>query len=446
MDSSIDSIASLVTAIESRLRTDYVYMYPPRQAYSPLELSVGEVSERLLTSCRARDRLNIYVHVPFCRQLCGFCNLFTTTIRSETIQRRYVDSVRAQIDALAELVPGTLSIPTIYVGGGTPTVLPLELLRSMLSHVRGAWQNVEANAEIAIEVDPQTVDREALEGIRDAGFNRVNLGLQTRAPDELVTIGRRYSPSDQASRVADAMAVGFTNVCVDLIFGLPGQSLATWQRSVRECIDLRPHTICCYPLTHRPHTGFARRGVSASGETYEMWSVANELLMSAGFARQSHVRWARDGGGYLQKELHWGLDNVLGIGAGARSYLWELDLRSGYSILDRNSAVDAFVQGVESGEALPHEGFVMDAEERARKAVILGLLDLDLDRFEALLGERLEERFSVEFGELEELGLIERTPSRIRLVEAAVPFRDLVAQLFFSERVRSMLRRFTYAE
>ncbi len=446
MDVTIDSAAALADAVTARVRSDYMYMYPPRQAYRKLDLDTDAVAAGIRDSCVARERLNLYVHLPFCKQICGFCNLYTTTIRSESVYRRYVDAMSRQMDALAELAPTSSTIPTIYFGGGTPTVLPIPLLRSILQQVRDKWGNIEPNAELAIEVDPQTVDRALLDELRDTGFNRVNLGIQSRAPEEILSIGRRYSPEDQATRVRDAIATGFANVCVDLIFGLPGQSLDSWTRSVSECVDLRPHTICCYPLTHRPFTGFDRRAAERSAVTYEMWTAANDILVGAGFARQSQVRWARDGGGYKQKELHWGLENVLGIGAGARSYLWDLDLRNGYSIVNRNATLTNYMDAMEAGDVLPNEGYVMDDEERARKAVVLGLLHLDLDRFERLLGERLDQRFAIEFAELESLGFIERTPGAVKISEQAVPYRDLIVQLFFSDRVRRALAEFSYEQ
>jgi oxygen-independent coproporphyrinogen-3 oxidase len=421
-----------------------MYMYPPRQAYRKLDLVTDEVAAGIRDSCVSRERLNLYVHLPFCKQICAFCNLYTTTVRAESVHQRYVDALSRQMDALAELVPPNHTIPTIYFGGGTPTVLPIQMLGRVLQRLEDIWGNIDPGAEIAIEVDPQTVDRVSLDQLRSAGFNRVNLGVQSRSPQEILAIGRRYTPDDQAARVREAMAAGFNNVCVDLIFGLPAQTVATWERSVRECIELHPHTICCYPLTHRPFTGFDRRGAERSHVTYDMWTIANELLVGAGYSRQSQVRWARDGGGYRQKELHWGLENVLGIGAGARSYLWDLDLRNGYSIVDRNAALTDYMEAMETGRTLPPEGYVMDDEERARKAVVLGLLHLDLDKYEKLLGERLDDRFANEFAQLEALGFVERTTSTVRISEPAVPFRDVIVQLFFSDRVRTALAEFSY--
>lgn len=447
MQLTVSSLAELDVAVKSNERSDYIYMYPPRQAYRELpgdDLTTGAAMSRSLARF---DTVNLYIHVPFCRQICGFCNLFTTTLRSEDVHAAYLSAVERQLAEYRRLQPRELTVSTIYVGGGTPTLLDPAALGSLLDAVTSLWPMRAPGCEVAIEVDPQTVDGDRLRRLRTVGFNRVNLGLQSTSTAELRIIGRRYDRAEQALRVHEAMDSGFDNVCVDLIYGLPAQSQAEWDSSVADCIALGPHTICCYPLTSRPHTGFARRGLAGSdADTYAMWTAADAALTAAGYRRQSHVRWARSGGGYLQKQLHWGMQNVLGAGAGARSYLWETDLRSGYSVLDAASVVRQYIDGVGRGDFLPRQGFAMDDDERLRKAVVLGLLDLDARRCAELVGTDPCVAFDAEFAALAERGLLEFTPAGVRLTQRGTAYRDLVVQLFFSERVRSSLRGFSYAE
>lgn len=378
MELVVSNLAELDSAIKNQLRSDYIYMYPPRQVYQPLGLDKEAILESISQSFVAKKRLNIYVHIPFCKQICGYCNLYTTTIRSKEAQSHYIDCVLRQIDGLSDILLDT-EVPTIYIGGGTPTVLEDDDLTRLLTKIHNLFPNQTSDCEIAVEVDPQTVDLKDLEKLKTIGINRINLGLQTRDDQELKTIGRRYRSGEQWSLAEEAMSVGFKNVCVDLIYGLPGQTIESWHKSVNDCIQLFPHTICCYPLTERPHTGFAKsRCARSSFSDYDMWVYADSILRSAGYVRQSHVRWAREGGGYRQKELHWGMENLMGFGAGARSYLWEVDLRTNYSIVERRRALNEFVEQILRDDFLPWEGILMTNDERLRKSVILGLHDLNL--------------------------------------------------------------------
>src|SRR6266851_212774 len=193
----------------------------------------------------ARGRLNIYVHIPFCRQICGFCNLYTTKDRDPVVQDLYVEAVRNQIRQYAKLVDSDVEIPTFYFGGGTPTALSTDALNSIVTTARDHL-NITNTTELAIEADPQTVDRNALRRLGDSGFRRISFGFQSRAMNEIKILGRKTTQECQDLSVEEALAAGFTNVCVDLIFGLPGQSSDSWVTSVQECIRLKPQTICCY--------------------------------------------------------------------------------------------------------------------------------------------------------------------------------------------------------
>ena len=446
MKLGVHSLADLDSAIAAGIRSDYIYMYPPRQAYRSLPVETEFVIDHIKTSLAAKPNLNIYVHVPFCRQICGFCNLYTTNIKSADIHDVYVHRVLEQISGFMPSIP-ELDISTIYFGGGTPTALAKESLKRLILGVLEAFPARSPTCEVAIEVDPQTVNGSDLHRIKEFGINRINLGLQTRNDGELKTIGRKYGSHQQWLLASEAMKVGFENVCLDLIFGLPNQTTDSWRCSVDECIEISPHTICCYPLTERPHTGFAKALRARSSDSdYQMWDYADQALRSAGYKRQTHVRWARDGGGYIQKELHWGLDNVLGFGVGARSYLWDIDLRTNYSIRRRSKALELYLSSMEAGHIFPGEGVFMSQEERLRKAVILGLHELNVDKVTKLVGINPASSFRAEFSGLFERSLIQQEGNVIRLTAAGMRYRDLIVQMFFSDTIRTLTENFSYDE
>jgi oxygen-independent coproporphyrinogen III oxidase len=436
----------VMRAIKAGRRSDYIYMYPPRQAYRPLSLNPARTEQLVKGSLGHSAELNLYVHVPFCKQICNFCNLYTTAIKDENVHEHYVRIVCEQIERFPSWGTEPL-IRSVYIGGGTPSLLASGYLRRILASLRSRFPNWSSDAEIALEVDPQTVDKERLHSIREVGFNRINLGLQSSALSELVSIGRRYEPEGQAATVNAAMEAGFENVCLDLIYGLPNQTVASFMGSIRSCINFGAQTICCYPLTSRPFTGYSKHGLASNhDESYEMWTLADDILRSSGYRRESHVRWAKPNGGYRQKELHWGMQNLLGFGAGARSYLWDVDLRWGYSVRDRKSALDKYFEDMTRLHDFPSEGFLMSEEERIHKRAVLGLNKLDVTESLDLVGVDVLEHFSSYFDFLISSGFGTLTNSVFMLTAEGVKWRDVLVQPLISDRVFNLVSTFDYSE
>jgi oxygen-independent coproporphyrinogen-3 oxidase len=450
MKLSVSDLGSLDEAMERGEYPDYVYTYPPRQAYRRLGTGVGETRSIVRTSLAERPDINLYVHIPFCRQVCRFCNLYTTTGHGdESVYDRYIDRVLDEAATYVRegLLPRECRWRTLYLGGGTPSVLSIAQLERLVSGLRRCLSIAEVE-ETAIEVAPETASPEYLLGLRAAGFDRVSMGFQSTLTEEVRNIGRSYPVSRQAEIAAVAMDAGFRNLCLDLIFGLPGQDTASWRRSVGEVIAMKPHTICCYQWTSRPHTGFHRMGLAKPEGRWlrELYELARTELAAAGYEQETHVRWVTEGGGYLQKQYHWGLQTLIGLGAGARSYLWHTDLRNGYSLLDRRHALNSYLTSAGLGWEAPLEGYEMPAGERRRKAMVLGLHELRREWYLGEFGEDALVSFPKEIHGLAERGLVDVTADSIRLTERGRSHRDAIVQLFFSDRARSLVQSWTYDE
>ncbi len=450
MKLSVCDLGSLDEAIERGEYPDYIYTYPPRQAYRRLATSVTQTRSVVRDSLAARPDINLYVHIPFCRQVCRFCNLYTTTGHGdESVYDRYIDRVLDEAAAYAEqdLLPQGCRWRTLYLGGGTPSVLSIAQLDRLVSGLRRRFSITEVE-ETAIEVAPETASPEYLRGLRAAGFDRVSMGFQSTLTEEVRSIGRSYPVSRQAEIAAVAMDAGFRNLCLDLIFGLPGQDAASWRTSVREVIAMRPHTICCYQWTSRPHTGFHRMGLAKpdGGWLRDLYELACAELGTAGYQQETHVRWVTEGGGYLQKQYHWGLQTLMGLGAGARSYFWHTDLRNGYSLLDRRQALNSYLTSAGLGWEAPLEGYEMPADERRRKAMVLGLHDLRRDWYVREFAEDPLASFPKEIDGLAERGLVHITADSISLTGRGLSHRDAIVQLFFSDRARNLVESWAYDE
>ncbi|WP_396451592.1 coproporphyrinogen-III oxidase family protein [Actinomadura sp.] len=434
--------------LDREVRADYAYMYPPRQAYGRIEPhALTEAVTRSLEA--ARGPLNLYLHFPFCEQICGFCNLFSVASSDDDLIDAYIAALLKELAGYADMLRG-LPLDTVYLGGGTPSVMSPAQLATVLDGVsEQLGTDLQQVPEVAMEVSPSTVEPAKFREFRRLGINRVNLGFQSLEDAELSGIGRAYA-SDIPYKALDIVAeTGFRNVCVDLIYGLPGQDHAAWRRSVDKVIELGPDTVCAYALTLRPRTGFAGQGyLSVSGpDQYAKYDYADERLRQEGYRRQTHVRWARgEDGGYRQKANHWALQPIVGIGAGARGYLWECDYRNGYSVRHRMRGLRQYLDAVSEHGHGRTDGYLMTPDERRRKALVLALIDLDLDWYAGILGGAPEEHFGPYLDVLEDLALLERSPGTLRLTDRGVRHRDVLVQGFFSPEVRRRLASFDYDE
>ena len=235
--------------------------------------------------------LGLYIHVPFCRRLCNYCD-FTRGLFDGPLKARYVAAVQTHIDQVADAVPGTAerSADTIYFGGGTPSLLLPAEIAAIIGSCRRAF-DVAADAEITMEVNPETATTEALSGFRAAGVNRLSIGVQSFRDDELTRLGRIHDQAGARRAVAEARAAGFDNVSIDLMMWLPGQSVADWRQSIEGLVSVAPEHASLYMLELYPHVplreDMARAHLSQGpdDDAADMYELAMGMTASAGAAR-----------------------------------------------------------------------------------------------------------------------------------------------------------------
>jgi oxygen-independent coproporphyrinogen-3 oxidase len=435
--------------IKEQVQGDYIYMYPPRQAYRSMDAQSLDTLIRSSLETTIAEPVNLYLHFPFCRQICSFCNLYTAPTNGRGDQfAQYVEMLAKDLRWWKPLVAGR-RIETIYLGGGTPSLLAAAELDRCLEHLEEQLEFSRDDVnEVALEVAPDSVDAPKLKDFASIGITRVNLGLQTSSDEGLRQIGRRHGYSLARARIEDALCAGFDNICVDLIYGLPQQSLDDWHTTLSRVKELGPPTVCAYPLTLRPNTGFMRRGVTVQGrDQYVKYDLAREVLGSAGYEQETHVRYiVPSKGGYLQKKNHWAGQDVVGLGAGARGYLRYCDYRNGYSIVRRREALEQYKRRIQEGKHAFTEGISLSHDERMRRRVILGLLRLDLDSFTKDFDADVLAVFSDDFAELSRLGLAQVSEGILELTELGRKYRDLIVQRFFSRSVWNRISEFDYQE
>ncbi len=307
----------------------------------------GELPATALASV-AGTELGIYVHVPFCTVRCGYCDFNTYTLTelggpgAEIGIDSYADAALRELD-LAETVLGDDApvVSTVFVGGGTPTMLRSGDLVRVLDGIRRRF-GLAPDAEVTTEANPDSVTPESLAELAAGGFTRVSVGMQSAVPHVLATLERTHDPDNVARAVAAARAAGL-QVSVDLIYGTPGESLADWRRSLETAVALEPDHVSAYALVVEAGTKLAaqvRRGVVAMPEDddeADKYELADELLGAAGFGWYEVSNWARSEATRCRHNVaYWSGTNWWGVGPGAHSHVgglrwWNVKHPSAYA-------------------------------------------------------------------------------------------------------------------
>ena len=276
--------------------------------------------------------LGVYVHVPFCRQKCVYCDFYSLPRRKADMDA-YVSALHSQ---LAETDFTGYEADTVYFGGGTPSFLGPRRLTALLEAVAAACP-IAPGAEITFEANPDSAqDPPALSALRRAGFNRVSLGMQSADDGELRSIGRVHTAAQVRSSVEAVRKAGFDNLSLDLIYGLPGQDLPRWRENLAAAVELRPEHLSCYGLKAEPGTPlYARRDTLPKDEAQaDMYLEAVEVLDAKGYRQYEISNFAKPGRESRHNLKYWTLGEYAGFGPGAHSdfrgrrYAWARDLEA----------------------------------------------------------------------------------------------------------------------
>lgn len=318
---------------------------------------------------------HLYVHVPFCRLVCAYCDFVTVGGRADDIGR-YTEALLAEM--AVRPAPGELR--TIYFGGGTPSLLRGEQAARVVGASRDRWETVALD-EVTLEANPSERETPDWAGLYAAGVDRISLGVQSLRDADLAALARGHTAREARTAYADARAAGFDNVSIDLIYGIPGQSLDDWRDGLSDAIALGPDHLSCYALqlalepdewAAPPRPGALRwrnRMVPRQDDELaaDQYRAAQELLGAAGYEHYELSSWARPGRESQHNSAYWARRAYTGVGTGAHSY----DGAAERSWNTRD--LDAYLSRAEAGER-PLEGSeVLDEPTRAFEAIALGL-------------------------------------------------------------------------
>ena len=274
--------------------------------------------------------LSMYLHVPFCATRCGYCDFNTYTageLGSSASPQSYYFAALAEIDLAARVLDTGRQVDTVFVGGGTPSLLGGEMLAGLLQKVRARF-GLTTDAEITTEANPESTDPRLLAQLREAGFTRLSLGMQSSSPHLLATLDRRHTPGRAGQVVGWARKAGFEHVNLDLIYGTPGETDAQFADSLRTALDTGVDHISAYSLIVEPGTAMARRvragelAPATDDVLADRYQLADRLLSAAGFCWYEVSNWATGAAARCRHNLaYWRGHDWWGIGPGAHSHV-----------------------------------------------------------------------------------------------------------------------------
>lgn len=360
---------------------------------------------------------SVYIHIPFCRRRCIYCD-FNTYAGRATLIPSYVDALCREIAIVGEKQPVSSTIHTVYFGGGTPSLLIPSQTEQILGTLRQHYPLTE-EAEITLEANPGTVDRASLAALRRIGINRLSLGMQSAHADELKWLGRIHTLHETRESVRWAREVGFSNLNLDLLYGLPEQSLDRWQATLRQAVALDPDHLSLYALTIEAHTPLGKdlaRGRIITPDAdlaATMYEWASEYLEACGYTQYEISNWARPGFACRHNLTYWRNQPYLGFGAGAHGYA------GGYRYANVRR-LSAYLQRMASTEQAPlpypftpatAQRQIILAREEMQETMLLGLRltgeGIAMDAFQQRFGMAMTDVFGPEIEELLHLGLVE---------------------------------------
>lgn len=357
----------------------------------------------------------IYVHIPFCTKKCGYCDFNAYSGYKDGTKARYVEALCREIAARSE---PEARVPTVFFGGGTPTTLSADDLARILNSVRAAFQ-LDADAEVSIEANPTDATPDYLAALRMAGFNRLSFGVQTFNDRLLKTIDRVHSGDEARRAVAMAKDAGFENISIDLMFGLPRQTLADWDRSLDSGFALDVPHLSMYALIVEERTPFwARRErgkLPLPSEKAEaaMFGRAIERAAAAGYRRYEVSNYARPGFESRHNQIYWRNEEYFGLGAGAVSYL------DGARSMNEKLP-GRYADRIGAGRTATDWEERLTPEETMGETIMVGLRlagGIDLDAFARRFGVRAEDRYEEQIARFTDLGMLEQANGRLRLTE-----------------------------
>ncbi len=371
------------------------------------------------------SKAGVYLHIPFCRSRCSYCDFATDVYKSAEIVESYVSALAAEIEKFS----AKEIIDTIYFGGGTPSLLSSKQLEKILTKIHGKFF-VADDSEITMEMNPATVTLETLREYKTLGVNRASFGAQTFDDAELKRLGRKHTAQDVRETVELLRKADYANVSFDLIAGLPRQTLKDWERNLDEALKLNPEHLSLYLLEIHESTPLAeqirsgRQPLPDEDLAAEMYELMLEKISSKNYRQYEISNFCQPNYESKHNSKYWTLDAVFGFGCSAHSF-------DGANVRYSNERdTTKYVEIIQTkNSAIVHKEEIDAASEFAFLGLRLAK-GIDLAEYEKRFGVNLIEKYSEDLKRLEDLGLIEFVENHLKLTSKGSLFSNEVFAVF----------------
>ncbi|MGW2255039.1 STM4012 family radical SAM protein [Kitasatospora sp. NPDC001660] len=423
----------------------YVYAYPHKTAYRPLP---DRPALRELWAGEAQHALSLYLHIPFCEVRCGFCNLFTRIGSPEGLTTAYLDALERQAAAVRPALDAGSRFAVAAFGGGTPTYLTageLERLCDIAERHMGA--DLLA-IPLSVEASPATATADRLEVLAARGTTRLSLGVQSFVDAEARSAVRPQKRAEVEAALARIRAAGFPVLNIDLIYGIDGQTEASWLHSLDAALAWQPEELYLYPLYVRPLTGLARRGEQESLSAWDarrlaLYRTGRDHLLAHGYEQVSMRMFRRAASPQAgASEYACQTDGMVGLGCGARSYTSRLHYSFDYAVnaTEVRGIIDDYVATEDFHRA--EVGHAMTGDEPRRRHLVQSLLQaggMPLADYRARFGSTPAEDFPAELAEFAARGWLAEDGARLVLTPEGLAHSDAAGPMLFSPEVRALM-------
>ncbi|VEP13178.1 Coproporphyrinogen III oxidase [Hyella patelloides LEGE 07179] len=421
----------------------YVYSYPHKTAYRPLNppIKLSDVWSR-----ENRDALFLYIHIPFCEMRCGFCNLFTMVQKDEDFVSQYVNTLKRQSQRVKQAL-GESKFTRFALGGGTPTRLSLGRLKAVLDIAENTMDADLQAIPGSVEVSPETATEDKLNLLRDRGIDRISIGVQSFIDAEVLAIQRRQQATQVQATLTSIKDAGFPTLNIDLIYGLPGQTIDTWLYSLHQALSFQPEEIYLYPLYVRPLTGMDCTNKEWDDIRLACYREGRNLLLAQGYQQISMRMFQKPSTTDISAPIYCcQADGMVGLGCGARSYTKQLHYASEYAVGAKSieSLLQAYLNMPTDSFDYIDYGFTLDTEDRQRRYILISLLSDEGLSFKQYRQNFTTELFTdyPELTELLALKLATKDGDTISLTELGIERSDIIGYCFFSNRVRQLMTEY----
>ncbi len=316
------------------------------------------------------QRAGLYIHVPFCGRKCLYCDFYSKVPRGGEIDA-YIKAVGVESSLRADGQYGSLLYDSLFLGGGTPSLLNSAQLKTLFGHLKRNFEIVP-DSEITIECNPTSVQASLLKTYHEVGINRISVGIQSFDDTHLERLGRLHDRSEALASFREIRLAGFENISIDLIYGLPNQTLAEWHNDLNQAMDLGPNHISAYNLIIEPNTHFGKlfsRGkleLPSEDVQGEMYQMLNDQLSSAGYERYEISNFAGPGFQCRHNLKYWRLEPYLGLGPAAVSFDGERRIKN-------EPNLGSYLEAAAARDFPPHEEESLSADKLREEAIMMGL-------------------------------------------------------------------------